>query len=89
MDVFDRLRAAAASDWALYVEHEFVRQLQARRLPEAAFRAYLVQDYLFLIQFARAYALAVYKGSQPSRYASCTSRAFRDPRRGDGSPCSA
>jgi thiaminase/transcriptional activator TenA len=47
MDVFDRLRAAAASDWALYVEHEFVRQLQARRLPEAAFRAYLVQDYLF------------------------------------------
>jgi thiaminase/transcriptional activator TenA len=62
MDVFDRLRAAAASDWALYVEHEFVRQLQARRLPEAAFRAYLVQDYLFLIQFARAYALAVYKG---------------------------
>ena len=62
MDVFDRLRAAASSDWALYVDHEFVRQLQSRKLPEAAFRAYLVQDYLFLIQFARAYALAVYKG---------------------------
>ena len=28
---------------------------------EAAFRHYLVQDYLFLIEFARAYALAVYK----------------------------
>jgi thiaminase/transcriptional activator TenA len=62
MDVFSRLRAAAASEWAEYVEHEFVRQLQTRKLPEAAFRAYLVQDYLFLIQFARAYALAVYKG---------------------------
>ncbi|MBM0207470.1 TenA family protein [Micromonospora sp. STR1s_5] len=62
MDVFNRLRAAAAPDWALYVEHEFVRQLQTGQLPEAAFRAYLVQDYLFLIQFARAYALAVYKG---------------------------
>jgi thiaminase/transcriptional activator TenA len=62
MDVFDRLRAAATHDWARYVEHEFLRQLQTGQLPESAFRAYLVQVYLFLIQFARAYALAVYKG---------------------------
>ena len=33
----------------------------AGTLPQAAFRTYLVQDYLFLIQFARAYALAIYK----------------------------
>ena len=62
MDVFDRLRTAAASDWAHYVEHDFVKQLETGKLPETAFRTYLVQDYLFLIQFARAYALAVYKG---------------------------
>jgi thiaminase/transcriptional activator TenA len=61
MDVFDRLKAAAAYDWQSYVDHEFVRQLGARTLPQAAFRTYLVQDYLFLIQFARAYALATYK----------------------------
>ena len=39
-----------------------MRQLESGTLPQAAFRTYLVQDYLFLIQFARAYALAVYKG---------------------------
>jgi thiaminase/transcriptional activator TenA len=61
MDIFDRLKAAAADDWAAYVDHDFVRQLGAGTLPEAAFRTYLVQDYLFLIQFARAYALATYK----------------------------
>lgn len=61
MDVFERLKQAAASDWQSYVDHEFVRQLGAGTLPEAAFRAYLVQDYLFLIQFSRAWALAAYK----------------------------
>ena len=61
MDVFDRLKTAAAADWQSYVEHAFVRQLGAGTLSQGAFRAYLVQDYLFLIQFARAYALATYK----------------------------
>jgi len=61
MDMFERLKAAAAGDWTAYVDHDFVRRLGAGTLPEAAFRTYLVQDYLFLIQFARAYALASYK----------------------------
>ena len=30
-------------------------------LPEACFRRYLVQDYLFLMHFARAWGLAIYK----------------------------
>jgi thiaminase/transcriptional activator TenA len=62
MDIFDRLKAAAAADWVSYVDHDFVRQMGAGTLSPASFRTYLVQDYLFLIQFARAYALAVYKG---------------------------
>src|ERR1044072_6526434 len=61
MTIFARLKAAAADDWASYVDHDFVRQLGDGTLPEGAFRMYLVQDYLFLIQFARAYALATYK----------------------------
>ncbi|MFN3500352.1 MAG: TenA family protein, partial [Pannonibacter indicus] len=61
MSFFARLREAAGPDWTAYVEHSFVRQMQDGTLPQAAFRHYLVQDYLFLIQFARAYALAIYK----------------------------
>ena len=61
MDIFDRLKHAAADDWSSYVDHAFVRQLGDGTLPDTAFRTYLVQDYLFLIQFARAYALATYK----------------------------
>jgi thiaminase/transcriptional activator TenA len=54
-------RLIAGTDWPAYVEHAFVRQLGQGSLPEACFRHYLGQDYLFLIHFARAYALAVYK----------------------------
>ena len=50
------------SEWMAYIDHEFVRRLADGSLPEAAFRHYLIQDYLFLKHFARAYALAAYKG---------------------------
>lgn len=59
--LFAELRAACAPEWRAYVEHEFVRRLGAGTLPAASFRRYLTQDYLFLIHFARAYGLAVYK----------------------------
>lgn len=58
---FSALRDAARADWQRYVEHPFVRGLADGTLPEAAFRHYLAQDYLFLIDFARAYGLAAYK----------------------------
>jgi len=56
-----RLIAANPEAWNAYIDHDFVRGLGDGSLPEAAFRHYLAQDYLFLIQFARAYGLAVYK----------------------------
>lgn len=59
--LFGRLRAACAADWEAYVGHAFVRRLGDGTLPQECFRHYLGQDYLFLIQFARAYGLAVYK----------------------------
>ena len=57
----DRLRSHCRADWDAYVTHPFVRQLADGSLPEACFRHYLAQDYIFLMHFARAYALAAYK----------------------------
>ena len=51
----------AAPAWDAYVRHPFVARLGDGTLPHAAFLHYLVQDYLFLIHFARAWALAVVK----------------------------
>lgn len=59
--LFGRLRAAAGVEWQRYVNHPFVKQLGAGTLPEACFKRFLSQDYLFLIHFARAYGLSVYK----------------------------
>ena len=62
MPLFDQLKAACVAEWRLYTEHEFVRQLGDGSLALDSFKHYLAQDFLFLIQFARAYALAAYKG---------------------------
>ncbi|NIC07462.1 thiaminase II [Billgrantia bachuensis] len=58
---FTDLTNACHDDWRAYIEHDFVRGLGDGTLAEGAFRHYLQQDYLFLIHFARAYALAAYK----------------------------
>jgi len=59
--LFGRLRADAADDWRAYTHHPFIRALGAGTLPREKFEKFLIQDYLFLIQYARAYALAAYK----------------------------
>ncbi|WP_193179384.1 thiaminase II [Nisaea sediminum] len=60
----DRLIRSAPEAWSAYTGHRFVAGMADGTLPEAAFRHYLGQDYLFLIHFARAYGLAVYKSER-------------------------
>src|SRR5215510_2621933 len=59
--LFSRLVQASEATWRTYTQHDFVLALASGDLPEASFRRYLVQDYLFLIHFARAWGLAIYK----------------------------
>jgi thiaminase/transcriptional activator TenA len=61
--LFGRLRRDTGSVWDGYVAHDFVRAVGQGTLPEAAFRHFLIQDYLFLIHFARAHALAGFKAT--------------------------
>lgn len=69
---------AQAPAWQAYTHHAFVEGLTTGALPRARFLYYLRQDYLFLIHFARAWALAAAKGKTLAeiRAASATVQAL-------------
>ncbi|MBW3698264.1 thiaminase II [Vibrio sp. T187] len=52
---------ACREDWDAYTQHDFVQQLAKGTLAQPCYLHYLKQDFLFLKQYARAYALAIYK----------------------------
>lgn len=54
-------REGAAAPWRDYTRHAFVEGLRDGTLPRAAFLHYLIQDYVFLVHFSRAWSLAVVK----------------------------
>ena len=58
---FDLWRAGAGSVWTDYSRHAFVEGLRTGDLPRAAFLHYLIQDYVFLVHFSRAWSLALVK----------------------------
>ena len=58
---FAAWRRDAAGPWHAYTHHPFVARLGDGTLPRASYLRYLEQDYLFLIHFSRAWALAVTK----------------------------
>jgi thiaminase/transcriptional activator TenA len=68
---FARLRDAAGPVWRDYTHHAFVEGLRAGTLPRKAFLGYLVQDYVFLIHFARAWALGVTKTETLAEMRAC------------------
>jgi thiaminase len=54
-------RPDVAIAWKQHTEHVFLERLADGTLPIEAFKYYLIQDYLYLIQFARANSLAGFK----------------------------
>jgi len=62
--LYAALKAECPENWRAYVEHGFVQGMRDGTLPRRAFHAYLKQDYLFLIHFSRAWAMAVVKSDR-------------------------
>jgi thiaminase/transcriptional activator TenA len=59
--LFGRLRRDSADAWHSYMHHPFLKALGAGTLPLDGFKNFLVQDYLYLIEYVRGYALGAYK----------------------------
>ncbi|MBX2854325.1 MAG: TenA family protein [Rhodobacteraceae bacterium] len=79
-DTFQALRRAEQEVWDAYTRHRFVEELGAGTLRRDVFLYYLKQDYVFLIHFARAWAMAVVKSDQVDemRQAAATVHALLD-----------
>ena len=54
----DRLLEAGADVWAAQMDHPFVRELAAGTLEAAAFEFWVKQDYRYLLDYARLFAIA-------------------------------
>ncbi len=68
--LYGNLRRDAADEWKGYVEHDFVAGIGRGTLSRDEFLAWMVQDYLYLIHYTRAYALLVYKSGRVAQMAS-------------------
>jgi thiaminase II len=56
-------RTGVAPLWNDFTQHKFVRKVGDGSLPLDVFKRFLVQDYLYLTQFARTNALAAFKSN--------------------------
>ncbi len=67
MGLTDQLIAAHRELWRRAAHHPFVEALAAGTLEEEKFRHYLIQDYLFLIDYCRVLALGSAKADTVER----------------------
>ncbi|MDO5142464.1 MAG: thiaminase II [Eubacteriales bacterium] len=62
----DRLLTAAHTIWEGYLRHPFVRGLADGSLPVEKFRFYLLQDYVYLFDYAKVFAQGVVRAREPA-----------------------
>lgn len=65
LTVSERLREAAAPVWAKCLDHPFVKGIGDGTLAVEKFQYFMLQDYLYLFDYARVFALGVVKARDP------------------------
>lgn len=66
MNFTDRLHQSAAAIWAGYHAHPFVKGIGDGSLDIQRFRYFMIQDYLYLFEYAKVFALGVAKAKDPA-----------------------
>lgn len=61
MNTVERLLTATTDIWKAYNEHPFVLGIQNGTLDKEKFRYYIIQDYLYLEDYAKTFAVGVAK----------------------------
>ena len=61
MTITQNLIKNSKPHWDEYIKHEFIQKLAKGTLELKNFQHYLMQDYIYLFHYSRAFALAMYK----------------------------
>ena len=61
MKTTDKMLEATKELWKSYNEHPFVKGIQDGSLAKDKFKYYIMQDYLYLKEYAKVYAMALVK----------------------------
>lgn len=64
MTTTERLLRAAEPIWAGYHTHPFVRGIRDGTLDREKFRFYMIQDYRYLVEYSKVFAVGIAKGTQ-------------------------
>ncbi len=88
MKTTQRLLAATKNIWAEYDRHPFVRGLGDGTLDRDKFRYYIIQDFLYLDEYAKVFAIGIAKAKSPetiqlfSKYVTLLTEGEMDIHRG-------
>lgn len=68
MSNFTIFKNTCADTWHAYIHHDFVEQVYKGILPLENFQFYLKQDYVFLMEYARAWGHALTLSKTPDQF---------------------